>query len=378
MKKLTFVLSLSLILTACGGLRGKSNLVPPAPINPSVVSTSQVDWSVKAGAATEKGADLRFEIAEDNMGTLYIAGSSGGVAAINSATGQKLWERNVGKLYSGITYQDGVLLVGRKDGHLAALSANNGEILWTRKLLGVPAATPISDGRLAIIRTLAGVVETFDLHSGEPAWAYLMNAPELTLQGGAAPAIAGDRLIIPGELGRLAAVTLQHGEELWEIVLSNPKNASFSGRLRDIDAPLIITPRHIFAGELRAGVSAITHNGEILWQAGEGVYSGMAFDGDTIYAVEEDSSVRALAAATGEEKWLNVELTGRFLTKPVILQGRIVVGDYEGYVHLIDATTGRVTSSTQVAKSKFLPDIKAIGGAVLLQDVQGNLYKVSI
>lgn len=379
MKKLITILGLGLVLAGCGGgLRGKSNLTPPAPLDPAIVATTKIDWVAKTGATTEKEANLRFLIAEDHQGNFYIAGSRGTVAAISGATGAKLWERKTDNLYSGIAYQDGVLLVGREDAHLEVLSATNGETLWERKLLGAPGTAPVSDGRLAIIRTLAGAIETFDLHSGEPGWAYMMNSPEMMLRSGAAPAVMGDKLVVPSDFGRIEFLDLATGASLWGVTLSKPANASFSGRLRDIDAPLIISGDRIYVGELSAGVSAITHRGQKVWQAGEGVYSGIAYDGETIYAVEEDSTIRALSAHNGAEEWFNTQLTGRFLTKPVVIHGRIIVGDYQGYVHVVDATSGLLVSSTQVAKSEFLPDIKAVGENVLLQDHAGNLYKVSI
>ena len=62
----------------------------------------------------------------------------------------------------------------------------------------------------------------------------------------------------------------------------------------------------------------------------------------------------------------------------MIVGNRIVVGDYQGYVHVLDGSTGMLQGSTKIGSTGFLLDIKEINGNVYLLDYSGTLYKVSI
>lgn len=380
MRKIITMITASLIIAGCaGGLRGKSNLVQPVELNSAVPANLVMKgWEAKTGSQTPKESSLRFVIADDGMNTLYVAGQKGIVTAVDINSGHKQWEQKIAPLYTGINYSQGVLLVGRQDAHLEALSASNGESLWSKKILGVPAVSPVGNGDIALVRTLFGAVETFNLQSGEEDWAYIFNNSELSVRGAAEPTFLNGNVLIAGDEGTLALLNPETGAEIWSVVLSQPLNASFMGGLRDVDAAMIVTNDRIFVGQYLTGITALNHQGRKLWQAGKGVYAGLAYINDAIVSVERDSTVQALNAKDGSPLWVNQELRGRNLTKPVIVGNRIVVGDYQGYVHVLDGSTGMLQGSTKIGSTGFLLDIKEINGNVYLLDYSGTLYKVSI
>ncbi|PWD86621.1 PQQ-binding-like beta-propeller repeat protein [Ignatzschineria cameli] len=381
MKKIITTLIISLVIAGCaGGLRGKSNLTPPTELDLTVPATLvSKSWQIKTGSQTAKESNLRFYIADDGLGTLYVAGEKGVITAVDSHNGQKRWEvKTQSPLYTGISYSQGILLVGTQDGYIEALSASNGAQVWRQKLLGVPAVPPVGNGDLAIVRTLFGAVESFNLQDGSEAWAYLFPRSEFSVRGAAPPTFLNGNILIAGDTGTLSLINAETGAEIWSRVLSQPLNGSYMGGLRDVDAAIIVTPQRIFVGQYLAGVTALTHDGRKLWQAGKGVYAGLAYTGENVISVERDSTLQALNAQNGTSVWQNLDLRGRNLTKPVIVRNRIVVGDFEGYVHVIDATTGILQGTTKVGSTGFLWDIREIDGSVYLLDYSGTLYKVSI
>ncbi|HIW07585.1 MAG TPA: PQQ-binding-like beta-propeller repeat protein [Candidatus Ignatzschineria merdigallinarum] len=381
MKKIITAMIVSLVIAGCaGGLRGKSNLAQPTELNSAIPSNLVMkSWEIKTGSQTSKNSNLRFLIADDGVSTLYIAGQKGVVTAIDMNSGQKVWENKVGSpLYTGVGYSQGVLLVGRQDAHIEALSASGGDSMWSKKVLGVPAVPPVGNGDVAIVRTLFGAVETFNLQTGEDDWAYIFNNSELSVRGAAAPTFLNNDVLVASDEGTLALIDAQTGMQKWSTVLSEPLNGSFMGGLRDVDAAMIVTTDRIFVGQYLSGITALTHQGRKLWQKGKGTYAGLAFTGNAVISVERDSTVQALDAKDGSPMWDNQDLRGRNLTKPVLVGNRIVVGDYEGYVHVLDSATGTLQGSTKIGSTGFLLDIKEINGSVYLLDYSGTLYKVSI
>lgn len=381
MKKIITTIIVSLVIAGCaGGLRGKSNLAEPTELNGAVPSNLiSTIWQTKTDSKTDKDDNLRFHIADDGVSTVFVAGKKGVVTAINMGNGTKAWEKKTGnELYTGINYSQGVLLVGTQDAHIEGLSASNGDLIWESEILGVPAVPPVGDANRAVVRTVFGAVETFDLQTGEEDWAYIFNRSELSVRGAAAPTFLNNNILIASDVGTLALLDAETGDQIWSTILSRPQNASFMGGLRDVDASIVVTQNRIYVGQYLTGISALDHNGRKLWQAGRGVYAGIVVAGDTVISVERDSAIQALDSTDGTPLWANLDLVGRNLTKPVIIGNRIVVGDFEGYVHVIDVNNGTLQGSTIVGSTGFLLDIKEINGSVYLLDYSGTLYKVSI
>ena len=381
MKKIITAIIASLVIVGCsGGLRGKSNLVQPTELNSAIPSNVVIkNWEAKTGSKTSQDSNLRFLIANDGASTLYIAGQKGVVTAIDMNSGTKTWETKIGSpLYTGIDYSQGVLLVGRQDAYVEAISATTGEKLWEKKVLGVPAVSPVANDNIAIVRTLFGAVETFDLQTGNDSWAYIFNNSELSVLGAAPPAFLNNDVLIASDEGTLALLDTRTGEAKWGTVLSQPVNASFMGGLRDVDAGIVVTNDRIFVGQYLSGITALNHQGQKLWQKGQGTYAGLVFTGNSVVSVERDSTIQALDAQDGAPLWSNRDLRGRNLTKPVLVGNRIVVGDYQGFVHVLDSTTGQLQGSSKIGSTGFLLDIREINGSVYLLDHSGTLYKVSI
>ena len=68
----------------------------------------------------------------------------------------------------------------------------------------------------------------------------------------------------------------------------------------------------------------------------------LAIDKKNVYVVDDASNVHALDKSQGASVWKQDKLLYRKLTAPVLLDGRIVVGDLEGYLHVISADNGEI------------------------------------
>ncbi len=380
MKKYFVVGALSLAIAGCSGfLSGKSNLAQPKELNSALINQSSISqlWGVNSKASTTARTGLRFQMAHD-ASNLYVAGANGAVSAIDLSSGALRWSRSVGKLSAGVGAGSGVVLVGDRDGNLIALSSADGTEKWRKRLLGPANAAPIASHGRAIVRSMSGAVEAFNLETGEEDWAYVVGRPEMNIRGGAQPQVVGNELFIPNDIGQVGVLDVESGKVLWGTNLGKVRDGSLMGQLRDVDAAPIITENRLFAATVKDGITATNKQGKRLWSAGEGVYAGFAYDGRALYAVEHDSKIRALNSDNGAQLWTNEDLTGRWLTEPQVINQRIVVGDLEGYVHQIESTTGQLISSTKVAKSGFLPDTLQINGTMILMDRTGGIYRIGL
>ena len=369
----------TLALTGCSGFFvGKTNAPTPTPISTSVdKNLVRTVWTA-SGFGSSQDTGLRFVIGEAGN-TLYVANANGAVSSVDATTGKKGWSTKVGDLYTGTASNGSLVFVGTKSGELVALSASNGSKAWSRSLYGAPVTTPVVAGSRVIIRTIGGAVESYDAQTGEPSWAYMVQIPEVTLRGAAAPVVVGSNLLVPTDLGLIGYLNAETGAVQWGQKVSHHRGGTEMARVSDIDAEPVIDDNVAYIPVSRTGVAAVSlKNGLKLWETKSGVYSGLAVDASRLYVAYENGNIGALSKRDGKAEWESSALFARHLTRPVLINERIVVGDNEGFVYVLDKNNGQLLGASKVGKSGFMPDVLSINGNAIFQDRSGNVYRISI
>lgn len=377
--KISAVLLASLALTGCSGFFvGKSNAPTPTPIDASVSQNLvRVQWSV-SGLGNSNGSSLRFVPADVN-GALYVANGNGSVSAIDGSSGAKRWSVKTSELYTGTAGNGSLVFVGTKSGKLLALSATDGNKVWEQDLYGAPTTTPVLADSRVIIRTIGGAVESFDAQTGEPSWAYMVQTPDISLRGGAAPLVVGKHLLVPTDLGLLGYLNADTGAVIWAQSVSHARGGSAMARLADIDAAPVVSDNIAYVPVVKTGIAAVAlSNGRKLWETKIGVYAGLTLDATSLFVAYENGNVAALSKKDGKVEWESNALFARQLTRPVLIHDRIVVGDFKGFVYVLDKNSGQLLGSTKVGKSGFMPDVRLMNDSAIFQDHSGNVYRITL
>jgi outer membrane protein assembly factor BamB len=55
-----------------------------------------------------------------------------------------------------------------------------------------------------------------------------------------------------------------------------------------------------------------------------------------LIVAEADSTMKSFSLTSLEESWINEDYLNRELSNPVSYKGSLIVGDFEGYIHIID------------------------------------------
>ncbi len=104
----------------------------------------------------------------------------------------------------------------------------------------------------------------------------------------------------------------------------------------------------------------------------------MTSDGGRLFVVTDSDHVVAVDARSGTELWTNDQLQHRLLTAPVIIDGYVVVGDSEGYLHWIDRSSGEFVAQQLVDDSGFAVSPLALDDGYLLISRDGKIKKLTI
>lgn len=366
-----------LALAGCGGFsRDDDNAPVPAELEdfePSV----EIDrlWSRRAASGAGPALALHPAVAG---GRVFTAGGDGDVAAYDAGTGERLWETDTGvPVSAGPGAGPGVVVVGSSDGDVVALDGAGGEVAWRARVSSEVLSPPAASERVVVVRTIDGKLFGLDAVNGERLWVYDRAVPALTLRGTSSPVIAQDAVVAGFDNGRLVAVSLDHGQLLWESHVATPSGRTELERLVDIDADPVVVDGVAYATAFQGQIAAFDlRTGRLLWQRDMSSHAGVGAGRRLLYVTDDQGHVWALDRDTGASLWRQGKLERRGVTRPVEFGEYAVVADFEGYVHWLNIEDGsfaaRVRAGGGVAASPV-----ATGAAVYVFDTGGTLTSLA-
>lgn len=367
-----------LAISGCSWIGGPwaetDNAIPPAPLssidNPLPV---QRIWSMDLGAG-QRGGFVQLEPATDGR-RVYAVSHRGRVVAADARTGEVAWQVDTGLTASaGVGVGDGLVLVAGNRGEVVALRADAGEESWRRQMSSEVLAPPVSAAGVTVVRSIDGRFTGLDARSGEPLWSYSYTMPVLTVRGSSRP-LVGQGLVLSGlENGRVLALDLASGAALFERALATPRGRTDLERMVDLDSTPRVVGNMLYITGYRGNVSALDlSDGNVRWARNISSHAGLDADTARVYVSDDDSRVLALDAVTGATMWQQDALIGRRLTAPAVVGRYLVVGDLEGYVHWLDATSGRVVGRVRADDQAVLAAPRVVDGTVFVQGQGGRL-----
>jgi outer membrane protein assembly factor BamB len=347
---------------------------PPAELT-DITATRDVHrlWSVGLGGDAERlRLALRPAVVDD---TVYAASHDGVVVALAADSGKRLWQvKTKLPLSAGPEVGAGLVILGSSDGDIIALDASNGAERWRKAIASEILARPLVVNDLVVIRTVDGHLEALSLVDGSARWAVDEQVPRLTLRGTAPPVLAGDRIIAGFDNGKVLAVDPRNGEVLWDTIVNAPRGRTELERLADIDAPARVAGDDIFVVGFQGRVAMLARDsGQIWWARDASSYRGFAMDERNLYLTNAESVVVAMRRSDGAVQWEQDGMRRRGLTAPAIDGDALVVGDFEGYLHWLDKSTGAIVARQKTGGERITNAAVTEGGRVFVQTDAGKL-----
>ncbi|MCV6609850.1 MAG: PQQ-dependent methanol/ethanol family dehydrogenase [Amphritea sp.] len=161
---------------------------PLENINTDTVQQMRPVWAFSFGGEKQRGQESQPLIKD---GVMYVTASYSRVFAVDTRTGEELWEYNArlpdgimpccDVINRGVALYDNLVIFGTLDAKLVALDAKTGKVKWKKKVedykagYSITAAplvvkgkviTGVSGGEFGIV----GKVEAYDAKTGKLAW----------------------------------------------------------------------------------------------------------------------------------------------------------------------------------------------------------------
>jgi outer membrane protein assembly factor BamB len=371
MWRILAIVAMAFLAAACSK---EDEVAPPAELvdfDPRV----RVDRVWTAGT---KGGDdvLRLALRPVVEGDrVYVAGHGGDVQSLALASGKPNGRADTDlELSGGPAVGEGLVVVGGTGGELVALDGESGAERWRVATGGEVLAAPTIAAGIVVVRTVDGRLRGLRTGDGAEAWSYEQPVPRLTLRGNGAPVVDGDMVIAGLDNGKVIALSLSAGELLWSTTVAPSQGRTEIERLVDIDSPVRVIGDDIFVVGYHGRIAMLARDtGQLWWGRELSSNRGLAVDGDTIYVTTAESSVVALRRRDGTPVWTQDAMLRRSLTGPVLEGDTLVVGDFDGYLHWLDAATGQMLARGKTGAGRMSNTPVVAGDLLLLQTDSGDV-----
>lgn len=341
----------AMTMTACAS---KKNDVPKIDTKPvKLEKLTQVQSQIRQitqynVASAQKGEVLRLRV-QTEQGVDFVADPKGEVTAYRDK--QRLWQTKVSKhgLTAGVEVADGLVVVANIKGDIIALNQNDGSIAWQTNIASsILAPSLIQQGRVI---TLAndGTVYGHSAQNGQLMWAYKLPNAKFSLRGQPAPVTADGRsFAVSSSNGYVYIIDAISGLPLIQRRVAMSDGRSELTRLNDIDGEALFIGSFLVTIGYQAQLTVTDLNTQrVLWSEKVSSNKTVTTDGEKIFVSQSDGSVAAYNLASGRELWKNEQLLRRQLSNPVMLDGELIVGDLEGYLHILNPETGAFVGRQQ-------------------------------
>jgi len=273
---------------------------------------------------------------------IYLASGQGEVRVLKRETGEQVWSRELDdKLSTGPGVGAGMVLVGTREAEVIALDANDGSERWRGRVSSEMLARPVVAGKRLIVQTTDGKLAALDMADGRQLWIHSRSIPKLTLRGSSTPLVLGRRVVAGFADGKLVALDIDTGDVQWEATVAVSRGRNDLERLVDIDGLFAADNGVIYVTSYQGRVAALSaDDGSTIWAREMSSYTGLALGTRQVFVSDADGNIWALDANTGATLWRQDRLRGREPSAPAVIDGAVVVADYDGYVHWLSVEDG--------------------------------------
>lgn len=338
-------------------------------------ATLNVLWQGSIGGA---GRGVYFPAVSG--GVVYAVGADGYVTGFDRRSGDTKVSIEAGDGVSGgVGAAAGQILLGTAKGEVLAFDTE-GKPLWRTQLSSEVLAPPAALDGIVVVRTGDSRIHGLELATGKRIWLYQRTMPTLSVRSHTGVVIERGAVFAGFPGGRLVALSLRDGRVGWEAVVALPRGTTELERIADVTGLPVIDGQRVCAAAFQGRVACLdAARGTVLWARELSSIAGVAVDAGLLYVTDDRNAVLALNKASGASVWRQDKLSGRNVSGPLPFGRYVVVGDLEGYVHLISREDGSFAGRLATDGSAIsAPPVALDQSTFLVQTRAGGVYAITV
>ncbi len=369
-----------------------------APGHLSLGATLTKSWSASAGTGSSKAGRVTASPIVYG-GRVYTLDASGTVSAFNLASGTRAWQVSLkpdtetvtgGGFFSlgsgdsatggyggGVAAEDGKIFGASGFGLVAALNPATGKKIWDRNLnTPLRAAPTVSNGRVFVV-TIDGRTYCLSAADGVELWVVRGLPQTASIVSSVSPAVLGDTVVVPYPSGDLAALSVADGSTKWSENLARSRSTSQMASLSDAASPAISDGVVYAVGHAGRMVATKIDTGERLWSIRVPGTQTPYVAGASVFVVDTSGQLMAISRASGNIQWtMKIPGETRTWAGPVLAGGSLWVVSSKGDIVSVAPASGKVVKKSSIGSAVYVAPIVAQNRMLVLTD-DAELYSLN-
>ena len=367
-------LACALLVTVSGcAWFGGSDKKPPALPALTTTNSAALMWSANVG---KSGGYLFVPGFGDQL--VYAASHSGDVYALSEEGGRTVTRiETKARLAGGVGVGDNLVVVASIKGDVLAFDAA-GRALWKANVAGEVLAAPTVIGAKVIVRTADGRIFGLNRVDGKRQWVFQRAAPALTLRTNASVVANRGTLYAGYPGGKVVAIEVEAGKPIWEATISLARGATELERVADVAGVPVLDDSRVCAAVYQGRTGCVeTLSGNVLWSREISSPDGVAVDAKNVYVADTDGNVFALDKTNGATLWKLEKLLRRNPGTPILVNGKLVIGDKDGVIHVLSVENGDLVGRLPTDGSRVVSLLRNGAGAIAQTD-KGGVFAINV
>jgi outer membrane protein assembly factor BamB len=180
--------------------------------------------------------------------------------------------------------------------------------------------------------------------------------------------------------GKMIALRLATGTLLWETAVAEPKGETELERVADVVGDPVVQDGQVCAAAYQGRIGCFDEQrGTLTWARNASSTAGLASDAGAFYYVDDAGTIHAVDRASGASLWKQEILARRSVGAPGRVGSYVIVGDFEGYLHVFDREDGHLVGRIDTDDGPITAAPVAVGeGRFIVQTREGHLYAITI
>ncbi len=289
-----------------------------------------------------------------------------------------IWEIDLKRnLSAGTASGFGKIIVSDTNGFVIAIDSVTKETLWEKSVGGEILINGVISPSLIIVKNSAGELVALESSTGEQKWSFRSQLPALTVRGTGEPIIENNIVYSTFDNGRIGAFDLDTGYFLWDGPISFVEGASELENLIDSDSSPVIAQQLIFATNYQGRLTAFDlAQKRPVWNAEASSFHSPVIGNNMLMVIQDNGSILSFSMTNLSPSWSSEEYLRRELSNGSMHENLLLVGDLEGYIHVINTLTGITVGRRKVSGNPIV-SIVSFRNLTYVIDQKSNIVAVS-
>lgn len=356
----------------------------PLALPPAI---SNADWSHRNGSARGRFTHLAFAADPQPLwtadlgagdarrrrilaapivagGLVFAMDAAAELSALDAATGQLVWRRNLAPPRQGadsgpgggMAVANGTLYVTTGFGEVMAMNPATGDEFWRVTLEAPVRAAPTVEGGRVFVVARNDTAFALSASDGSILWR-VQGAGGPGVLGGATAAADGPLVVVPFASGEVLGVLAETGLQVWGTAVTGGRRDLARNRISDITGDPVIDGDVIYASNQSGRTISLDRlTGERRWTIAEGSYGPAWPVSGSVFLLSDEGALVRFDAATGAAMWID-QLPQWFNKRraqaivhygPVLAGGRLWVASSDELLRAFSPTDGAALGTIEL------------------------------